>query len=412
MMKTTPNEYAASASKGRAPTLLLASSLLALVALSGCSKPPTPAAAPRPVRVAQVAEYHAAAAVVFAGEVRARYESKIGFRVGGKIVRRAVNVGDRLKAGQLIAELDATDYRLGADAIDAQLRAARSEHQFAMSDLRRYRELLDEKLVGSAEYERRETSVSTLKDRVAALTAQFEQARRQTQYTRLLGDHASVVVALPAEAGQVVAAGQPVAVLARTSELDVAIDVPEDQRARVMRGSPARVRFWAAPGTLFEGRVREVAASADAGARTYAVRISLPRRPSWVQIGMSATAAFAPADPSRRQVVPLSAVFVPQAETKTPQVWALRPDNTVHGVPVEVGAPVGSSEVQVSGLPNGLTIVTAGASRLHEGQAVSVLAPYAIGGSLASRAPRGPSTTQNASAPSLTAALRTEQTAP
>jgi RND family efflux transporter MFP subunit len=366
----------------------------------------------RPVRVAEVAERHTASASAYAGEVRARYESKIGFRVGGKVVRRAVNVGDQLKAGQLIAELDSTDYRLGADALDAQLRAARSEYEFSVSDLRRYRELLDEKLVGPAEYERREVSVSTLRDRVAALRAQFEQAQRQTQYTHLLADNDSLVVALPAEVGQVVAAGQPVAVLARISELEVAIDVPEGQRAHVKGSSTVAVKFWAAPGTLFEGRVREVAASADAAARTYAVRVSLPHRASWVQIGMSATVAFAQTDASGQHVIPLSAVFVPQAAGNTPHVWALKQDNTIYSVPIEVGAPVGASEVQVSGLTNGLTIVTAGASRLHEGEAVSVLAPYAIGGSLVTKTPRAPSMAQDTSVPLSTAALPTGQRTP
>jgi len=221
-----------------------------------------------------------------------------------------------------------------------------------------------------------------------------------------------VVIALPAEVGQVVAAGQPVAVLARISELEVAIDVPEGQRAHVKRGSTVAVKFWAAPGTLFEGRVREVAASADAAARTYAVRISLPHRASWVQIGMSATVAFAQADASGKHVIPLSAVFVPQAATNTPHVWALKQDRTVYGVPVEVGAPIGASEVQVSGLTKGLMIVTAGASRLHEGEAVSVLAPYAIGGSLASKTPRAPSIAQDTPVPLSTAALPTGQRTP
>ncbi len=151
-----------------------------ILALSSCSQSPQPAPQPRPVRVAEIVD-RPAASVALAGDVRARYESKLGFRVGGKIVRRAVNVGDRIRAGQLVAELDPADYRLATDALEAQLRAARSDHEFGVADLKRYRELVDEKLVAPAEYERRETSVSTLKDRVAALKAQHEQAQRQAQ---------------------------------------------------------------------------------------------------------------------------------------------------------------------------------------------------------------------------------------
>src|SRR5262245_3649765 len=367
--------------------LLLLGSIAA--ALGACSKPAPSTQAPRPVRIAEIAE-RSAAPSVFAGEVRARYESKIGFRVGGKIVRRAVNVGDRLKAGQPIAELDAADYRLAAEALDAQLRSARSDHEFAASDLLRYRELLQEKLIAPAEYERRETSTSMLRDRVAALTAQVEQAKLQTQYTRLVADHDSVVVSLPSEVGQVVAPGQPVAVLARLLELEVAIDVPESLRARLEPGTAAAVKFWAAPEAQFEGRVREVAASAESASRTYSVRVALPRREPWVRIGMSTTVAFPQGVPAGRHVIPLSAVFVPQGDAGgAPRVWVLGEDNRVHSVPISLGDPVGASEVRVNGLASGQKIVTAGASRLREGDAVSVLAPFAVGGSLAKRAPQG-----------------------
>jgi RND family efflux transporter MFP subunit len=362
--------------------------------------------------VAEIGERQTVRVPTFAGEVRARYEAKIGFRIGGKIVRRAVNVGDEVKAGQLIAELDPTDYALAAEALNAQLRAARSEYDFALSDLKRYRELLDEKLVAPAEYERRETSVSTLKDRVAALKAQYDQAGRQTKYAQLVADHDCVVVALPAEVGQVVAAGQPVATLARLPELEIGIDVPESQQPLLGRNSAVRVQFWAAPETVFEGRVREVAASADSGARTYAVRIALPRRAEWVRLGMSATVAVA-GEAAARQVIPLSSVFVPQGSwTNQPHVWALKEDNTVYSVPVSLGPAVGTNEVEVKGLTNGLKVVTAGASRLHESEAVSVLAPFEVGGSLVSSATRTPFIGQDQVVPVVAGPLHTLRKAP
>src|SRR5262245_27032467 len=132
---------------------------LVVTALGACSNPAPSTQASRPVRVAEVGE-RSAVGTTFAGEVRARYESKLGFRVGGKIVRRAVNVGEQVKAGQLIAELDAADYRLAADALNAQLRAARSDYELAASDLRRYGELLEKKFISPAEYERRETTAN------------------------------------------------------------------------------------------------------------------------------------------------------------------------------------------------------------------------------------------------------------
>jgi membrane fusion protein, multidrug efflux system len=375
------------------------------VALSSCSQSTQPPPQPRPVRVTEIVD-RSPAQIALAGDIRARYESKLGFRVAGKIVRRAVNVGDRVRAGQLVAELDPVDYRLATDALEAQLRAARSDHEFAVADLKRYRELVDEKLLAPAEYERRETSVSTLKDRVAALKAQHEQAQRQTQYTRLLADHDSVVVSLPAEVGQVVAAGQPVAVLAHLPELEVAADVPEGQQALIKRGSAVAVRFWAAPETVLEGRVREIAASAEPGARTYAIRIALLQRAAWVQIGMSATVVLG-GETFTRHVIPLAALVAPHGgAAQETYVWALGADNTVYRIPVALRAPVGANEVLVSGLDSGMKIVTAGATRLREGEVVTVLAPSAIGGSLVSGTNRSASSIgQNAGTPLSAAAL-------
>jgi len=372
---------------GRRGALLLAS-VLALLCLGGCSKPPTTTEIPRPVRVTQLAD-QAETQAVFAGEVRARYELKVGFRVGGKITHRYVNVGDRVKAGQVIAELDPADYRLGADALGAQFRAARADYELAASDLRRYHDLRQQNFISAAEYERRETSAATLEHRVAALKAQYEQAELQRQYTRLLAEHDSLVTALPAEVEQVVAAAQPVAVLARLSELEVAVDIPET--ARVARDAPVTVRFWAAPNTVFEGRVREVAASADSSSRTFAVRISLPHQPAWVQIGMSATVAFSPQRVAQHHVIPLSALFVPQGDpARAPRVWVLEGDNTVRSVPVTVGIPVGGDQIEVDGLRSGQKIVTAGASRLREGQMAIAFAPSVVGRTLVSDASRLP----------------------
>jgi membrane fusion protein, multidrug efflux system len=392
-----------SAPSRRLPTLwrhaLAVPGALAVIALAACTSQAPSTLAPRPVRVVEIAE-HSAAAATFAGEVRARYETKVGFRVGGKIVRRALNVGEQVKAGQLIAELDPADYRLAADAVDAQLRAARADYDFAVVDLQRYEELLQKKFISPADYQRRQTSTSTLGDRVAALGAQVQQARLQTGYTRLLAEHDSVVVSLPAEVEQVVTAGQPVAVLARLSELEVAIDIPEAQRGRLTAGAAAIVKFWSAPDAALEGRVREVAASAEPSSRTYAVRVALPQRPSWVQIGMSATVAFAPGKSTGEHVIPLSAVFVSQGDPKhRPRVWALKPDGTVYSIPVTIGTPAGADEVAVTGLTQGLKIVTAGASRLREGDSVSILSPTAIGGSLASKSGREPSAGQSGTTP-------------
>jgi len=330
----------------------------------------------------------------FAGEVKARYEAKVGFRVGGKVLRRYVNVGDRVKTGTAIAELDATDYRLAADSIAAQLKAAQADLAFAQDDLQRYRELRDQQLISSAEFDRHETTTATLRERVATLRAQLEQARNQVSYTRLAADHEGIVVAVLAEADQVVAAGQPIVVLARPEELEIAIDIPEDRRDAIMRAQAIDVSLWARPEARLTGRLRELSASANPASRTYAARVSLPARPEWVHLGMSATAQVRDTA-SAGHVIPLSAVFQRHAEAGgETRVWVVNREGTaVSSVPVRLGAPTDENEVIVYGLVSGQRIVTAGTSRLREDAAVKLLGPSGLG---ASPVERGPTVVQGA----------------
>src|SRR4030095_9237915 len=156
--------------------------LLCAIALAACSRPPSESGEPRPVRAVEV-RAESSGWLQFAGEVKARYEAKVGFRVSGKILRRYVNAGDRVKTGTAIAELDGPHYRPAAGPTAAQLKAARADLAFAQDDLQRYRELRDQQLISSAEFDRHETTTATLRERGANFRAQLEQARNQVAYT-------------------------------------------------------------------------------------------------------------------------------------------------------------------------------------------------------------------------------------
>lgn len=341
----------------------------------------------------------ASASLQLAGEIRARYEARVGFRVGGKILRRLVDVGDQVKAGTPLAELDATDYRLGAESIAAQLKGARADLAFAEEDERRYRELRDQQLVSDAELERHETTTKTLRERTTNLAVQLEQARNQVAYTRLRADHEAIVEAVLAEADQVVAPGQPVLLLARPEELEVAIDVPEDRRDAIGASEAIDITVWARPGARLTGRLRELSASANPASRTYAARVSLPSRPEWLHLGMSATASVR-YKASAGHRLPLWAVFQRHAEANSvARVWVVDAAGTaVSSVPVELGAPTGENDVVAYGLSPGQRIVTAGASRLREGESIRILGPSGLGASSVDRDPTVPHAAQSARA--------------
>jgi multidrug efflux system membrane fusion protein len=349
------------------------------------------------VRVVEIEADSSAGSLELAGEVKARYEARVAFRVGGKILRRLVNVGDRVKKGTPIAELDATDYRLAAVSIDAQLKGAQADLAFADDDQQRYQELRDRDLVSGAEFDRHETTRRILRQRVTNLEAQLEQAKNQVAYTRLVVDHEGIVVAVLAEADQVVAAGQPVVVVARPEELEVAIDVPEDRRSAIANARAIEVSLWARPETRLTGRFRELSASASPTSRTYAARVSLSMPPEWVQLGMSATARV-PETTLTGHVIPLSALFQRQAEANGEvRVWLVNADGaTVTSLRIKLGAPTGENEVVAYGLSPGQRIVTAGTSRLHEGATIKVLGASDLGASPVERDPNGTDSRRNA----------------
>ena len=299
----------------------LACLLLPLTMFLGCTpQDGQPHQIVRPAKVVRIGNEAATAVMSFAGEVRARYETTLAFRVSGKMIHRPVEVGDRVHKGQRLARLDSNDYQLGRDALNAQLKSAQAEQDFARDDLTRYRELLNLRVISPAEFDRHETAYITARERVAALNAQLSQATNQLQYTDLLADRDGVVTALEAEIGQVVAAGQPVVKLARLDEKEIHIDIPEQRVAGIKLHQTVNVTLWADGNRRITARIREIAAAADPASRTYRVKATVLEGQDEARLGKTAT-VWIPLTTPPRIAVPLSAVFTPQNEPGRPRVW-------------------------------------------------------------------------------------------
>jgi len=347
---------------------------LAILAVTACGPQPAARQTVRPVRVMTVADGKELTSQLFSGEVRARHESNLGFRVSGKVISRSVDIGDPVRTGMVLAQIDATDYEHARDSLAAQLGAARAEHNFARDELERHRELAEQKLISPAELDRRETAVQVAAGRLRSLESQLAQATNQLGYARLVADRDGVVTAVSVEAGQVVAAGSPVITVARQSEREILIRLPEQNLADIRKGQVLAVSFVARPAERVEGRVREISPVADPGSRTYAVRMSLPDAPAWVAFGMTASVAMQ-ANGTFQMALPLAAIFEPQSAPKTgPRVWVFdEASETVKSIPVRLGRPLDGERIEVEGLQAGTRIVVAGARSLREGQKVRVL---------------------------------------
>jgi len=345
--------------------------LLLAATLAACSKPQP---APEPIRSVKVMTVGSSAfgsSQEFAGEVRPRLESRLGFRVAGKIVQRQAEVGQRVKPGQVLAQLDPQDYRLAAEAARAQVAAATTNRDLASADFKRFKTLKDQNFISGAELERRETTLKSADAQLQQAQAQLATQSNQAGYTRLVADVAGVITAIEAEPGQVVTAGAPIVRIAQDGPRDVVFAVPEDKVAAIRPGSGVAVRVWANGGATTEGKVREVAASADPVTRTYPVKVSLDAQ---AQPPLGATAYVSPRALSHagQQVIKLPTSALRQDGQST-AVWVLdRGTMTLRSQPVQIATADGNEAVVAGGLEPGMLVVSAGVHVLAPGQKVRI----------------------------------------
>ena len=340
--------------------------------LSGCSRPEPPPEPVRSVKLLTVGVGALQSKVEYAGEVRARVESRLGFRVAGKIVQRQAELGQRVRAGQVLAQLDPQDYQLAAQAAQSQVSAAQTQRDLAAADFKRYAALKDENFISGAELERRQASLKAAQATLDQARAQSSAQGNQALYTRLIADVSGVVTGIDAEAGQVVAAGTPVVRIAQDGARDVVFAVPEDKVAQIQPGQAVVVRSWSGAAPL-PGRVREVAASADPVTRTFAVKVSIDA----AAVPLGATMYVTPQSLSHAGV---PAIMLPttalRQQGQGTAVWVYDPaTSTVRSQAVEIATADGNAAVVASGLTPGMQVVATGVHVLSPGQKVTVYQP-------------------------------------
>jgi multidrug efflux system membrane fusion protein len=351
----------------RAPvTAFLLFSASALL-LSACGNGDAEAPPARPVLVQQPLA-GAGAVQAFAGEVRARHEAQLAFRVGGKVAKRLVDVGDKVTAGQALAELDPQDLRLAREGAAAQLQAAEADARLAAAEFERFKVMFERQLVSRSLFEARRSTFEAARSRAEQAKAQLDAAGNQATYGVLRAPQAGVIALRQIEAGQVVAAGQPAFGLAVEGEREIAIALPEADVSRFKVGDSVLVEVWAAPGERIPGTLREISPAADAQARTYAARVSLAL-PDGVSVGLGQSArVYARNSEVAALAVPLSALTEIAGK---PTVWVLGDDRrSARPVVVETG-PFNETDVPVlSGLKAKDWVVISGVHLMRADQPV------------------------------------------
>ena len=335
--------------------------LIALVsaALAGCNQEPAPASGiERPALTLVAGSAATAGGNTYSGEIRARHETQPGFRVGGKIIERLVDAGAQVKEGQALMRLDPGDAGL-------QLGSAEAQYQLARVDAERHRKLHSQGFISQSALDAREAALK-------AAAAQAGLARNQSAYTTLHADRAGVVAAIMAEAGQVVAVGQPVLRLAPDGGREVAIAIPEAHLANLKVGAAAKIVLLAAGdgAAPLAGRLRELAPAADPASRTFAARVALTQPGPDVALGMTARVRF-PADKKNDGLlIPLTAIF---QQGRQAAVWIVADDRTVSLRPVQVAAYRDDGAVIAGGIAAGERIVSNGVHRLAAGEKIRII---------------------------------------
>ncbi|BCH21573.1 efflux RND transporter periplasmic adaptor subunit [Mesorhizobium sp. L-8-3] len=307
----------------------------------------------------------------FAGTVEPRYKSDLGFRVLGRIVNREVEVGDIVKKGQRLANLDPVTYQLAVRSAEAELARAVAHLENANATEVRQRTLLRQKVSNQAQFDLARQAFETAQAGVTGAKANLDKAEEQLDYTELRTDFDGVVTAVAAEPGQVVQPGQAVVSIARPDIREAVVDLPES----IGREIPPTARFDIAlqvdPSVRAVGSVREIAPQADPATRTRRVRITLDNPPESFRLGTTITATIVT---QASTGIDLPATALLERDGKA-MVWVVDPaTRTVATTEVTIASRNGTSIRVLTGLAAGTRVVTAGVNSLTADQTVKILA--------------------------------------
>ena len=376
---------------------------LALVTLlTACHQPAqeaTPAPTPiRPVRVVAAEVQPGGEDVTLTGTVQAQDEVSLAFRIGGQLRERSVNVGDRVRAGQVVARLDASDARHALDAARANLASAMARLTEARNTVARYEPLLPRGFVSRVQFDRAVEGREAAQAKVNAAQAQVATAENNLSYTNLVADGPGTVTARGAEPGEVVAAGRMVIQLARQGGRDAVFDVPAPVKDRADAATPVAVVLSTDPRVRTTGRVREVSPQADPATRTFRVRVGLTNPPAAMRLGSTVTGSIHLGGTAGIQL-PAAALTSAQGQ---PAVWVLGDDQRVALRNVEVLRYELDRVLVSQGLDAGELVVTAGVQTLRPGQQVRLLGQGAATANPVESAPEAAPASSTPSAPDAT----------
>jgi membrane fusion protein, multidrug efflux system len=344
--------------------------LLIAAGVAGCEKPPAPPPPPRPVRTVTVERHTEGELVSLTGQIRARYEASLAFRIGGGLITRLVDVGDVVAPGQIVARLDSQDEENALRVAQAKLQTAEAALTQARLTFGRQEELLKNGWTPRAKFDDAQQTLQSEQAQVDGARAQVRIAQDLLSYTVLKADGPGVVTAKGAEPGEVIRPGQMIIKVARDAGLDAVFDASEQLIRTGPRDPTVEVALTMDPRIKAQGHVREVAPQADSTTRTFRVKVAIDHPPEALRLGSTVTGRIRLSPPPGTEV-PATAL----TETDHhPTVWVVDPQSqTVSLRDVQVAQYASDSVLLSKGLETGDIVVTAGVQMLRPGQKVRLL---------------------------------------
>lgn len=350
---------------GRAAVLALLGGVLV-----SCGNEPVPPSEGRPVGVVTVAAGQFSDDIQLSGEIQAKKDVGLAFRIGGRVLERPVNVGDRVKAGQVIARLEPTLERNALAAAKAALEAARGEVSTARNTFERQERLMAQGFTTRPRYDQARRAQETAQAGLENAEAQLQLAQDRLDFTELRTDVAGVVTARQVEPGEVVQPGQILVQVARDDSRDAVFNVPAAVLDTHLSDAKIRVALADAAAVTAYGSVREVAPQADPVTRTFAVRVGLQDPPEAMRLGSTVVGRI---ELATAAIISIPASALTQ-QGRSPAVWVVDPaKSTVSLRDIDVLRFDADTVILSQGLAPGETIVSAGIQALHPGQRIRPL---------------------------------------
>ena len=352
---------------------------LGLMALTACEQEQVTAEVPlRPVKSITVSMTSAERERDFSGTSKFSEEARLSFKVAGNIKNRTINIGDEIKQGDLIAELDPTPYELQAQQARATLTSAQASQRNAEANYQRLRSLYENNNASRNELDSARSNSESSKAQVKANQKALEIAELNIEYTKLVANSDCSIASVNVEVNENVNAGQEIVRANCGSTLEVEIAVPGSLIGGIVQNTPAVVTFTSIPEQTFTGKVTQIGVAATGGGNTFPVTVRIDDEHPGLRSGLAANIRIiSQANTNSTQdfiVIPANAVI----EDSSGRYVFLLDNASEQGVgivrrqAVKIGELTSAGLEVTEGLSDGDQLITAGLTIVNDGMKVKI----------------------------------------